>query len=40
MIMNKTAILETIRKHMTEGDGDVYSFVDWLTDFIDDELGQ
>lgn len=37
--MTKHQILEAIKDKMQNGDGDVFSFVDWLQEFIYNQLG-
>ena len=36
--MTKHQILEAIKDKMQNGDGDVFAFVDWLQEFIDNQL--
>lgn len=38
--MTKHQILEAIKDKMQNGDGDVFDFVDWLQEFIDNQLGE
>lgn len=36
--MDKYEILETIQDKMENGEGDVFTFIDWLREFIDEQL--
>jgi ferritin len=36
--MTKEQILEAIKDKMQSGDGDVFTFVDWLQEFVDEQL--
>jgi len=36
--MTKHQILETIKDKMQNGDGDIFAFVDWLQEFINNQL--
>ena len=38
--MTKQQILEKIQDKMQSGDGDVFSFIDWLQQFIDEQLNK
>ncbi len=36
--MTRNQILETIKEKMETADGGVYGFIDWLQEFIENEL--
>lgn len=36
--MTKQQILKTIRDKMDYGSGDVFTFIDWLREFIEQEI--
>ena len=36
--MTKRNILETIKDKMQNGDGDAFTFIDWLQEFIDEQM--
>ena len=36
--MTKQQILKTIRDKMQNGSGDVFTFIDWLQEFIEQEI--
>lgn len=36
--MTKRKILETIQDKMRNGDGDVFTFIDWLQEFINEQM--
>ena len=38
MILDREEILEKIKYQMNEGCGDCFDFIDWLRDFIDEQL--
>lgn len=38
--MTKQQILTKIQDKMQSGDGDVFAFIDWLQQFIDEQLNK